>query len=153
MNSIKVKLSSVRKDKTLNVPKYATPGAAGVDLQASLDEDLVISPGHIVKISTGMAIELPHVGVGAFVFARSGLASKYGLSLVNGVGVIDSDYRGEVQVAIINQGPEPFVVKDGDRIAQMVFLPVLIGEFEVVDHLENTSRGSGGFGSTGVAGE
>lgn len=151
MNSIKVKLSSVRKDKTLNVPKYATPGAAGVDLQAFLDEDLVISPGQIVKIPTGMAIQLPHAGVGAFVFARSGLASKYGLSLVNGVGVIDSDYRGEVQVAIINQGAEPFVVKDGDRIAQMAFLPVLIGEFEVVDRLDDTSRGSGGFGSTGVA--
>jgi len=151
LNSLKVKIAYVRRDKAPNFPQYATPGAAGVDLQASLDQDLLINPGQIVKIPTGLAIELPHEGVGAFVFARSGLASKYGLALANGVGVIDSDYRGEILVAVINQGPEPFVVKDGDRIAQMVFLPVFIGEFYLVDQLDETDRGQGGFGSTGVS--
>ncbi|AFM01367.1 MULTISPECIES: dUTP diphosphatase [Desulfitobacterium] len=151
MNSLKVKIAYVRRDKAPNLPQYATPGAAGVDLQASLDQDLLINPGQIVKIPTGLAIELPHKGVGAFVFARSGLASKYGLALANGVGVVDSDYRGEILVAVINQGPEPFVVKDGDRVAQMVFLPVFIGEFYLVDQLDETDRGQGGFGSTGVS--
>ncbi|AGA69986.1 deoxyuridine 5'-triphosphate nucleotidohydrolase Dut [Desulfitobacterium dichloroeliminans LMG P-21439] len=152
MSSITVKITSVRKNKPLNVPKYATPGAAGVDLRAALSEELVVEHGQIVTIPTGIAIELPHGGVGAFVFARSGLASKYGLALANGVGVIDSDYRGEIQVAVINQGKDSFKVKDGDRIAQMVFLPVFIGNFEVVEQLDESSRGSGGFGSTGVSG-
>lgn len=149
MGSLKVKITNVRKDKPLNVPRYATAGAAGVDLQASLDQELEIAPGQIVKIPTGLAIELPHEGIGAFVFARSGLASKNGVALANGVGVIDSDYRGEILVAVINLGSEPFVVRDGDRIAQMVFLPVYIAEFQAVEDLEDTSRGSGGFGSTG----
>ncbi|SHN71690.1 dUTP diphosphatase [Desulfitobacterium chlororespirans] len=151
MDAIKVKIAYVRKDKAPKLPQYATSGAAGVDLQAALDQELIIEPGQIVKIPTGLAIELPHAGVGAFVFARSGLASKYGLALANGVGVIDSDYRGEILVAVINQGSEPFVVKDGDRIAQMVFLPVFIGEFCLADQLDETGRGCGGFGSTGVS--
>ncbi|MGE4273620.1 MAG: dUTP diphosphatase [Desulfitobacterium sp.] len=152
MGTITVKITSVRKNKSMNIPKYATPGAAGVDLRAALDEELVVEQGQIVTIPTGIAIELPHEGVGAFVFARSGLASKYGLALANGVGVIDSDYRGEIQVAVINHGKDSFAVKDGDRIAQMVFLPVFIGNFEVVEQLDESLRGSGGFGSTGVSG-
>jgi dUTP pyrophosphatase len=151
LGSIQVRITSVRQDKPLVVPKYATTGAAGVDLQASLSEDLVIGPGQIAKIPTGLAIELPHNGVGAFVFARSGLASKYGLALVNGVGVIDSDYRGEILVAVINQGQNDVLIRDGDRIAQMVFLPVYLAEFQIVEQLGETDRGSGGFGSTGVS--
>ena len=149
MNHIPVKIMSVHKEKPLALPHYATPGSAGVDLKASIKEELLILPGQIVRVPTGIAIELPNPYVGAFVFARSGLASKYGLTVANGVGVIDSDYRGEIQVAVINLGAEPFIVRDGDRIAQMVFLPVYLAEFQAVDHLEDTSRGNGGFGSTG----
>jgi len=153
IDSITVKITNLRGDKSLSLPRYATPGSAGVDLQASLDKDLVIEPGEIFKIPTGLAIELPHNGIGAFVFARSGLATKYGLALANGVGVIDSDYRGEILVAVINLGSEPVVVRDGDRIAQMVFLPVFRAEFQEVASLAETARGKGGFGSTGISKE
>jgi dUTP pyrophosphatase len=141
---------SVHKEKKLVLPKYATPGSAGVDLNASLNTDLLIQPRQIVRVPTGIAIELLNPNVGAFIFARSGLASKYGLSLVNGVGVVDSDYRGEIQVAVINQGAEVYIVKDGDRIAQMVFMPIFIANFSLAEQLDETPRGIGGFGSTGV---
>lgn len=150
MNRISVKITSIHKEKPLTLPHYATPGSAGVDLHASLEEELLILPGQIVRVPTGIAIELPNPYVGAFVFARSGLASKHGVALANGVGVIDSDYRGEIQVAVVNLGAEPFKVSDGDRIAQMVFLPVYLADFQAADQLEETARGSGGFGSTGV---
>lgn len=131
-------------------PQYATSGAAGVDLRACLDSSLVLQPGEIKRIPTGLAIELPHAGIGAFIFARSGLASKHGLALANGVGVIDSDYRGEIQIAMINLGSSPYEIKDGERIAQMVFLPIYLAEFQRVEELEDTTRGIGGFGSTGI---
>lgn len=150
MNRISVKIMGIDKEKPLPLPKYATSGSAGVDLHASLEKELLILPGQIVRIPTGIAIELPNPDVGAFIFARSGLASKHGIALANGVGVVDSDYRGEIQVAVINHGKEKFRVKDGDRIAQMVFLPVFIADFLAVDQLEETNRGGGGFGSTGV---
>ncbi len=150
MEKIKVKISNLRKDKPIEPPQYATPGAAGVDLRACLEHELVIQPGRIERVPTGLAIELPHEGVGAFIFARSGLASKHGISLANGVGVIDSDYRGEVQVALINHGSTPYEVKDGERIAQMVFLPIFLAEFQWAEELKDTARGAGGFGSTGI---
>lgn len=150
MNRISVKIKGIHREKPLPLPNYATPGSAGVDLHASLEKELLILPGQIVRVPTGIAIELPTPDIGAFIFARSGLASKYGIALANGVGVIDSDYRGEIQVAVINHGTETFHVKDGDRVAQMVFLPVYIAEFQAVDQLDETNRGSGGFGSTGV---
>lgn len=149
MNHIPVKIMSVHKEKPLPLPHYATPGSAGLDLQASIEEELLILPGQIVRVPTGIAIQLPNPYVGAFIFARSGLAAKNGLTLANGVGVIDSDYRGEIQVAVINLGAEPFRVNNGDRIAQLVFLPVYLAEFQAVDQLEETFRGNGGFGSTG----
>jgi dUTP pyrophosphatase len=150
LNRISVKIKSVHKDHAITFPGYATPGSAGVDLQAFLKEELVIQPGEVVRVPTGIAIELPNPYVGAFVFARSGLASKYGLALANGVGVIDSDYRGEIQVALINHGAEGVKINNGDRIAQMVFMPIYLAEFQGVEELEQTNRGSGGFGSTGV---
>lgn len=149
MNHISVKIMSVNKGKPLTLPQYATAGSAGIDLHASFEDELLVLPGQIVRVPTGIAIELPNPYVGAFIFARSGLASKYGLALANGVGVIDSDYRGEIQVAVINLGANPFKVSDGDRIAQLVFLPVYLADFQAVDQLEETPRGSGGFGSTG----
>lgn len=134
----------------LALPTYATPASAGVDLCAELQEPLMVNPGENVKIPTGLAIELPSSQVAAFVFARSGLASRHGMALTNGVGVIDSDYRGEIHVLMSNFGPESVIINPGDRIAQMVFLPVFRALFEEVEELRETMRGSGGFGSTGI---
>lgn len=146
---INVKVKKVSSN-SLALPKYATAASAGVDLCADLKEPLIIKPGENVKISTGLAIELPNQYVVALVFARSGLASNYGLGLTNGVGVIDSDYRGEIQVLVQNRGQQQVIIKPGDRIAQMVFMPVFQALFEEVAELQETSRGTGGFGSTGI---
>jgi len=148
-NSITVKIKKV-SNNSLALPAYATAASAGVDLCADLKEALNLSPGENVKIPTGLAIELPGPHVVALVFARSGLASRYGIGLTNGVGVIDSDYRGEIQVLIQNFGNRPIKVNPGDRIAQMVFMPIFRAVIEEVAELEETARGSGGFGSTGI---
>lgn len=150
MERLRIKVMKVRREQPTRLPSYATPGSAGVDLHASLEEAWTINPGQIMRIPTGIAIELPNPHIGAFIYARSGLASKHGLTLANGVGVIDSDYRGEIQVAVINLGTEPVTLQDGDRIAQMVFMPIYLAEFQWADGLDDTARGSGGFGSTGV---
>ncbi|MHB8075912.1 dUTP diphosphatase [Desulfosporosinus fructosivorans] len=132
------------------LPTYATAASAGVDLCAELEESLLVKPGESVKIPTGLAIELPSQQVVALVFARSGLASRHGMGLTNGVGVIDSDYRGEIQVLLQNLGQQGVTINPGDRIAQMVFMPVFQAIFEEVLELEDTPRGAGGFGSTGM---
>lgn len=137
-------------NNSLALPSYATTASAGVDLNADLSEPMTVSPGEHVKIPTGLAIELPSQAVVALVFARSGLANRHGLGLTNGVGVIDSDYRGEIQVLIQNLGTQPVVINPGDRIAQMVFMPIFHAVFEDVAELQETARGAGGFGSTGV---
>lgn len=150
MNYIPVKIKNMRPERELSVPEYATQGAAGVDLHAVLEQEIEILPGQIVKIPTGIAIELPQPDIVALIFARSGLATKSGLSLVNAVGVIDSDYRGEIQVAMINLSQQPFILHSGDRIAQMVFMPVFLAQFQRVQELSQSERGEGGFGSTGI---
>lgn len=132
------------------LPDYATPGSAGMDLFACIEEPAVIHPGERLLVPTGIAIQLPGPHVGAFLFARSGLAAKHGVQLANGVGVVDSDYTGEVKCALLNVGSEPFWINPGDRIAQVVFLPVLLAELLLVDELEPTERGDGGFGHTGL---
>ncbi len=144
-----VKLKKV-SNNSLALPTYATAASAGVDLSADLGEPITVSPGENVKIPTGVAIELPNPSVVALVFARSGLASRHGIGLTNGVGVIDSDYRGEIQVLIQNLGNDPVTIKPGDRIAQMVFMPIFRAIFEDVAELQETARGAGGFGSTGI---
>lgn len=136
-------------EKIANKPFYATSGSAGMDLSACLDEPVVIPKGEIKFIPTGIAIALPSNEYVAYVYARSGLACKKGIALANGVGVIDSDYRGEIKCALINLGQEDFTVNHGDRIAQLVISPVCIADVEVKENLDDTSRGSGGFGSTG----
>lgn len=146
---INVKVKTLASNSSV-LPKYATSASAGVDLSAYLDEPLIVYPGENVKIPTGLAIELPSEFVVALVFARSGLANRHGLCLTNGVGVIDSDYRGEIQVLIHNSGPQPVTINPGERIAQMVFMPVFQALFEEVTELRNTTRGTGGFGSTGI---
>ncbi|WP_128751392.1 dUTP diphosphatase [Desulfosporosinus sp. HMP52] len=148
-SSITVKIKKV-SENSLNIPHYATAASAGVDLCADLKETIVLKPGENLKIPTGLAIELPGAHIVALVFARSGLASRYGIGLTNGVGVIDADYRGEIQVLMQNLGNEPLAVKPGDRIAQMIFMPIFRAIFEEVNELEETARGVGGFGSTGV---
>lgn len=133
----------------ISAPKYQTVGSAGMDLSAAIDEDILIKRGETVLVPTGIAIALPDNNSVAYIYARSGLSIKHGVMLANGVGVIDSDYRGEIKVGLINLGEEDYVIKKGDRIAQMVFAPVLIAETVQVEELPDTDRGTGGFGSTG----
>ncbi|NLZ77481.1 MAG: dUTP diphosphatase [Spirochaetales bacterium] len=132
-----------------SLPTYRTAGSAGADLKALLDEPVVIAPGDRALISTGIALELPP-GHEAQVRPRSGLAANAGLTVLNAPGTIDSDYRGEVTVILINHGSEPATVRNGDRIAQLVIAPVVRASFSPVHELNSTERGSGGFGSTGV---
>ena len=131
-------------------PEYETEGAAGMDIRACLDEPLLLAPGERALVPTGLRIELP-AGYEAQVRARSGLAVKYGIGLVNGVGTIDSDYRGEIKICLVNHGEDAFAVNDGDRIAQLVFARYARARFEIVSELADTARGEGGFGHTGVS--
>lgn len=150
MNKIDVKIKFLDNNKERKLPFYATEGSAGMDITACLEEAVVLKPLERKLIPTGIAIKLPDCGYGAFLFARSGLATKKGIALSNSVGVIDSDYTGEIKVGLINLSNEEYTVTNGERIAQMVILPVAQAEFTVTDELEKTERGSGGFGSTGV---
>lgn len=147
---IKYIRTSVDKGLDAKVPEYATVGSAGMDLSACIPEAIIVKSGEIVKINTGIAIQIPHCGIGGFVFPRSGLASRHGISLVNSVGVIDSDYTGEIICPVINHGSSEYTIKPGDRIAQIVFMPVLKVNLQETDKLEATERGAGGFGSTGI---
>lgn len=131
------------------IPQRATDGSAGIDLHAVLKEPLTVAAGERVRIPTGIAIGLPSPETVALVFARSGLAVKHGLTLSNCVGVIDSDYTGEIQVGLINQSDTAYTVQPGERIAQLVIMPVLQPTVVETDTLEKTARGDGGFGSTG----
>lgn len=131
-----------------NLPCYMTPHAAGMDLCADLDDDMVLKPGERKLVPTGLVIALPD-GFEAQVRPRSGLALRHGIALVNSPGTIDPDYRGEIGVILINHGSEPFVVRRGERIAQMVFAPFVRAQLVEVDELDETTRGEGGFGHTG----
>ena len=146
-------MSEIVKVKKLKenavVPKRATAGSAGADLYACIDEPVVIGPSQLVKIPTGIAIELQRADLGAFLFARSGLGVKYGITLSNGVGVVDSDYRGEICVGLCNVSDKPYTIQPNERIAQMVIMPVVLADFAEADELGDTQRGTGGFGSSG----
>ena len=146
---LKIKAVSPKIGGEIPFPYYASAGAAAMDLHACLDEPLTIAPRALVSIPTGIAIALPSAEYVALVFARSGLGIKHGIALSNGVGVIDSDYRGEVRVGLINLSDTPYTVQPGDRIAQLAVMPVVQAELERVDSLDKTGRGTGGFGSTG----
>lgn len=130
------------------VPQRATEGSAGYDLCACIENDITLKPREIKIIPTGISV-MAEKNTAVMIYARSGLSTKYGISLANGVGVVDSDYRGEVGVALINNGAEDFTVENGMRIAQMVITPVLTPDLIVSDELSETERGEGGFGSTG----
>lgn len=144
--SVTVAIRKLRND--VELPAYETPHAAGADLRAALDGPMVVAPGAIVKVPTGLAMALPE-GFEAQVRPRSGLASK-GITVANAPGTIDADYRGEVQVLLVNLSSEPFRIEHGMRIAQMIVAPVSRATWEEKTELPTTERGSGGFGSTGV---
>lgn len=149
MSKIDVKIKFMENNKEKKLPFYATEGSAGMDLIACIEKDIVLPPLGRALVPTGIAIEIPGPEYGAFVFARSGLAIKKGITLANCVGVIDSDYTGEIKVGLINMSNEEFVVTNGERIAQLVIMPVNQANLVVVDELDKTERGAGGFGSTG----
>ena len=132
------------------LPHLATAGAAACDLYALLEEPITLAPGQRYAVPTGIAIALPDNGVVAIVCARSGLALKRGLALANGIGVIDSDYRGEIFVALINNDEKPQTIENGERIGQLMILPVIAATYVPVEALDETARGAGGFGSTGT---
>lgn len=148
--NIDIKFIPSADGKIAQKPFYATSGSAGMDLSACIDEPIIIPKGETRFIPTGIAIALPSNEYVAYIYARSGLACKKGITLANCVGVIDSDYRGEIKCALINLGKEDFTVNHGDRIAQLVISPVCIADITVKDSLDDTQRGAGGFGSTGV---
>ena len=143
-----MKIKIVNKSKH-PLPEYATPGSAGMDLRANIDAPITLAPGERKLIPTGIYIALP-VGYEAQVRPRSGLALKYGIGLANMLGTCDADFRGQIGVILINLGQEDFVVNDGDRIAQMVIAKHERAEWEVVEELDETERGEGGYGHTGV---
>ena len=132
------------------LPQYATAGSAGLDLRALLDEPLVIEPGQTVLVKTGLAIHLADPGYAALILPRSGLGHKKGIVLGNLVGLIDSDYQGELMISTWNRGSEPFTLEPFERLAQLVIVPVVQAKFSIVDSFEESSRGAGGFGSTGT---
>ena len=133
----------------LPLPEYATPDAAGVDLRAAVTEPITLQPGARALVSTGLRIALP-AGYEAQVRPRSGLAARHGIGMVNSPGTVDADYRGVIHVILINWGTEPFTIRRGERIAQMVVAPVTRVEWQPADSLAETARGEGGFGHTGV---
>ena len=145
-SEIDVKITCCRPGARL--PCYMTAAAAGMDLYVKLDNDLILAPGERVMVPIGIAIALP-AGYEAQIRPRSGLAAKHGVTLVNTPGTIDADYRGEISVILINHGEFDFVIKDGERVAQMIIGPVLRCQWDLVDNLDETDRGSGGFGHTG----
>jgi len=149
MQKIQLKILDARIGSEFPLPRYATEGSAGLDLCACLDEHLRLGPGETQLIPTGIAIHIADPGLAAVILPRSGLGHKHGIVLGNLVGLIDSDYQGQLLVSCWNRGQSQFVIEPGDRIAQLVFVPVHQVDFEVVEDFEKSSRHAGGFGHTG----
>jgi dUTP pyrophosphatase len=147
MKRIDVRILDARLKEQM--PAYATPGSAGLDLRACIDQPMEVPPGHCELIPSGLAIHLDDPGLAAVVLPRSGLGHKHGIVLGNLVGLIDSDYQGQILVSLWNRGAQPFVLKPLERIAQLVVVPVVQVAFNVVEEFEASGRGAGGFGSTG----
>lgn len=146
---VQLKVLDDRLGHEFPLPDYATDGAAGMDLRACVDATLTVAPGETVLIPTGIAIHMEQTDLAAVLLPRSGLGHKHGIVLGNLVGLIDSDYQGQVFVSCWNRGAASFTIEPGDRIAQMVFVPVARAEFEVVSEFDASQRGAGGFGHTG----
>lgn len=148
--NLQVRILDNRIGTTIPFPEYATEGSAGLDLRACLSEPLVLEPGQTSLIPTGLSIHIADPSLAAMILPRSGLGHKHGIVLGNLVGLIDSDYQGELMVSCWNRGNSTFSVDVGERIAQLILVPVVQAEFEVVDRFDSSSRGEGGFGSTGT---
>lgn len=151
MQSVQLRILDSRIGREFPLPRYETRGAAGLDLRACIEAPARIAPGETRLVSSGIAIHIADPGLAAVVLPRSGLGHKHGIVLGNLVGLIDSDYQGPVGISVWNRGDEPFTIEPGDRIAQLVFLPVARARFEVVDEFAETERGEGGFGHSGRA--
>jgi len=151
MNKLQVKILDSRIGDTFPLPTYATPGSAGMDLRACLDTALTLEPGQTELIPTGISIHIADPSLCAMILPRSGLGHKHGIVLGNLVGLIDSDYQGQLFVSCWNRGQTTFSMEPGERIAQLVLVPVVQAEFELVDEFTDTERGEGGFGSSGRA--
>ena len=149
MRSIDLKILDPRLGDTIPLPHYATDGSAGLDMRAVIDEALTVNPGDTVLVPTGIAIHVADPGLAAVLLPRSGLGHKHGLVLGNLVGLIDSDYQGQVYVSCWNRADKAFEIEPGMRIAQLVVVPVVMADFEVVESFEASQRGDGGFGHTG----
>ncbi len=149
MQKIQLKILDARLGKEFPLPHYATDGSAGMDMRACLDSPLEIAPGETHLIPTGLAIHVEDSGMAAILLPRSGLGHKHGIVLGNLVGLIDSDYQGQVFVSCWNRGKERFTINPGERIAQMVIVPVVRADFEIVEEFVSSERGAGGFGHTG----
>lgn len=149
MSRIKVKILDQRVGKDIPLPEYATDGSAGMDLRACLDEKLEIKPGETHLIPTGIAIHIDDASLAAVILPRSGLGHKHGIVLGNLVGLIDSDYQGQLFVSCWNRGSDSFTIEVGDRIAQLVFVPVVQAGFDIVEDFDESQRAAGGFGHTG----
>ncbi len=149
MKKIQLKILDARIGKSIDLPEYATDGSAGMDLRAALDKTTQIHPGETLLIPTGVAIYIEDSSMAAIVLPRSGLGHKHGIVLGNLVGLIDSDYQGQLFVSCWNRGNDSFTIEIGDRIAQLVIVPVIQASFDIVDDFISTDRGSGGFGHSG----
>ncbi len=149
MHNIQLKILDPRIGAEIPLPKYATPGSAGLDLRACLDAPVNLAPGQTTLVPTGIAIHIGDPGLAAVILPRSGLGHQHGIVLGNLVGLIDSDYQGQLFVSVWNRGQTPFTIEIGERMAQLVFVPVVQAHFELVDEFHATDRGTGGFGSTG----
>tara|TARA_B100000676_G_scaffold258648_1_gene267186 strand:+ start:54 stop:509 length:456 start_codon:yes stop_codon:yes gene_type:complete len=149
MDTLQVKILNEKIDQSIALPAYSTGGSAGLDLRACIDEGVVLRPGSTELIPTGLAIYIEDPGYAAVILPRSGLGHKHGIVLGNLVGLIDSDYQGELMISAWNRGDTEFVIEPGDRIAQLVVIPVQQVKFELVEDFTNTERGAGGFGSSG----
>ncbi|MCW9025263.1 MAG: dUTP diphosphatase [Gammaproteobacteria bacterium] len=149
MSRIKLKILDPRLGNDIPMPEYATTGSAGLDLRACLDESLCLQPGETQLIPTGMAIHIEDPAMAAVILPRSGLGHKHGIVLGNLVGLIDSDYQGQLYVSCWNRGKEPFTIDIAERIAQLVFVPIVQANFDIVDDFDESARAAGGFGHTG----
>ncbi|WOT04999.1 dUTP diphosphatase [Shewanella youngdeokensis] len=147
---IELKILDSRIGTQFPLPAYATPGSAGMDLRALVDTDLTIQPGQTILIPTGIAVHVADPSLAAVILPRSGLGHKHGIVLGNLVGLIDSDYQGPLMVSCWNRGSEPFTIEVGDRLAQLVFVPIVQAEFKLVDEFDSSDRGAGGFGHSGT---
>ncbi|MEB4675928.1 dUTP diphosphatase [Enterobacteriaceae bacterium G50] len=149
MKKIDVKILDPRIGKEFPLPTYATPGSAGLDLRACLDSAIVLEPGQTTLLPTGLAIHIADPSLAAMMLPRSGLGHKHGIVLGNLVGLIDSDYQGQLMVSIWNRGQTTFTIEPGERVAQMIIVPVVQAEFNLVEDFDATERGEGGFGHSG----